>query len=363
MMLVIRRLLFLSTLLLFSACGNSDYDEAKQLYERSRESDSSVTAEFADPLGRAIELLEGFLSRNHEDPAATLLLWRCYSRTGNPRATAMRESMLTMPEAMRDIMPREIRREHDDYMRAQMVDLLGGMAAPSETKFFVGLMENDPATGVQQASVKVLAQLRNQQALSPLLKKLTNGNDLVRASVARALAAYPRAEVAEALQLRMADNRENPEVRGNAGLALAEIGGLNPGLWHDLLPKFQQLLGDPGKSLSTRLLAAMILAKRGNASGHDLALQNADIEDAFTRGLAIVTLGLTGNEKALSAIVAAAQDSNWKLRYQAAEALGDLSDPKGLPALYKAKDDPNEFVRQAARAAIEKIKGKAGPRK
>lgn len=359
----IRRLFVLTTLLLLSACGDSDYDEAKQLYERSRESDPSVTVEFADPLGRAIELLEGFLSRNHEDPAATLLLWRCYSRTGNPRATAMRESMLAMPEAMRGIMPKEIRQERDDYMRAQMVELLGQIAVANETKFFIDLMENDPAPGVQQASVKVLAQLRDHLALQPLLRKLTNGDDAVRAAVARALSAYPRAEVTAALQLRIVDNRENPEVRGNAGTSIAEIGARNPGLWHDIAPQFRQLLADPAKSLSTRLMSAMILAKRGSAAGHDLALKNADIDDEFTRGLAIVTLGLTGDDKALPALVAAAHDGSWKLRWQAAEALGDLNNPKGLPALYKAKDDPNEFVRQAARASIEKIKGKTRPRK
>lgn len=355
----LRRCLPPMILLVLAACSDGPYEEASQLYQRSRQSQPSVTAEFADPLGRAITLLEGFLSRNPDDPRATLLLWRCYSRTGNPRAPAMRASMLAMPEAMCEVLPDEIRAERDDYMRAQMVGLLGELNAIIDTEFLVELIEHDPAAGVQQASIRVLAQLADSEALLPLLKKLQDGDDAVRAAVARALAAFPREEVAEALLGRLSDNRELPEVRGNAGVSLAEIGGVNRGLWHQLMPRIEQMHADQSKSLSARLLAGMVLARRGNARGHDLALQHAGIEDTFTRGLAIVTLGLTGDERALPFIIEASRDSNWKLRLQAAEALGQLKDPKGLPALYKAKDDANELVREAARAAIETIKGTA----
>ncbi|MDZ7268594.1 MAG: HEAT repeat domain-containing protein [candidate division KSB1 bacterium] len=362
----LRRCLLLMLLLALAACSDDPYEEASQLYRQARHFDPSIAAEFADPLGRAITLLEGFLSRNPDDPRATLLLWRCYSRTGNPRAPAMRASMLAMPEAMCEVLPGEIRAERDDYMRAQMVGLLGELNAMVDTEFLVELIEHDPAPGVQQAGIKVLAQLADGAALPPLLRKLHDGEEIVRAVAARALTAFPREEVVEALLGRLADNREVPEVRAQAALSLAEIGGVNRGLWHQIMPQLRQMLTEPSKSLSTRLLAGMVLARRGNAEGRELALQHANIEDPFTRGLAISTLGLTGEEQALPFIVAASRDDNWRLRLQAVEALGQLKDPRGLPALYKAKDDANELVREAARAAIERIKsstagGKATP--
>jgi HEAT repeat protein len=101
------------------------------------------------------------------------------------------------------------------------------------------------------------------------------------------------------------------------------------------------------------------LAALGRDSGYELAMANANNDDAYLRGLAIITLGYIGNYQALPYLTEALQYGNKALRLQAAEALGRLGDAKALPSLYKALDDPSDAVREAANQSINKIKAQS----
>lgn len=346
----------LCSCLLSSGCGNSDYDQAAALYQKSRSGRAQAQEEFYEPISQAIQLLEGFLARNHDDPRGTLLLWRCYLRAGNPRAQAMHESMLRNAEALRRVLPGEIENDGDPYMRERMVRLLGEIAGAQEVKPLIAILEDDPHPLVQQATAQVLAQLRDARAVGPLLTKAREGDAATRAAVCRALAAFPQMPVVEALFRLVVDSTEAAEVRENAGFSLAEMAMLQASVRKELLPKLEGIVSRPAAPFATQLLAALMLAILGDDGGYQVAFAHASSNDIFLRGLAVMALGYIGSPQTVHLVAAALEHDNPKLRQQAAEALGNIGDMRGLPSLYRAIDDPVEAVRRAAQQSIDKIR-------
>ena len=339
-----------------TACGNSEYKQAESLYQKARNGKPASPREYSEPLSQAIQLLEGFLARNHDDAHGTLLLWRCYLRAGNPRAQAMHESMLRNPHAVRRVLPGEIEDDGDPYMRERMVQLLGEIATAKEVNALVDILADDPHPLVQQSAAQVLAQLRDERALAPLLEKARDGDALTRAAACRALAAFPQPLVGETLFQFMQDSTEAAEVRESAVFSLAEIARLQSNIRRELLPKLEKILARPAAPFATQLLAALILAILGNDSGYQAAFAHVSSNDVFLRGLAVSTLGYIGSPHVVHLIAAALEQDNPKLRQQAAEALGNIGDMRGLPSLYRAMNDPFEAVRLAAQKAIDKIR-------
>lgn len=347
---------------LLCACGKNEYERARDFYSGSRTTMPSEQAGFSEPLGQATALLEDFLSHNHEDPRGMLLLWRCYLRTGNPRALAMHESMIRNAESMRKVIFDEIEEEDDPYMRARMVNLFSEIATTNDVESFIEILEDDAHPAVQEAAVLVLARLRDDRAVAPLLEQLHDEDANVRSFVCRALAAFPHPHVIETLLAALVNNEEANEVRANAGFALAEMALLKTDLHVAILQKLRLPWETPNTPLTTQILVAFVFAKLGIDSGKQLAMQQAHAADAFVRGLAVTILGEIGSEEAVPLIAPAMMSDNAKLRLQAAEALGNLGDAKGLPSLYQAVNDPVESVREAAQNAIERIRRKTSPR-
>lgn len=355
-------LLLILVLVFFLACGSDDYEKARAFYTGSRTNVPTEQQGYSEPLSQATALLENFLSHNHEHPRAMLLLWRCYLRTGNPRAVAMHESMLRNAENMRKVIPDEVAEEDDVYMRERIVQLFGEIATNAEVDDVVDILEEDSQPTVQEAAAQILARLRDARGLTPLLEKLSAPEPNVRAFVCRALAAFPEPHVVERLVQVLLNDHEAEEVRANAGLALAEIAQLHVELRNTLVEKLRLPFNSAATPIATQVLAAMVLAQLGIDTGKQLAEAQAQSPDNFIRGLALTVLGYVGTEEAVPLIAPAMLSDNPKLRLQAAEALGNLNDAKGLPSLYQAVDDPVESVRQAAQKSIEKIRRKTAPR-
>lgn len=354
-MKVIKISLLLAGMLLCSAC-DGDLQKAKTLYRQAQTVELETTALLADPLGEAIVTLENYLARNPDNATATLLLWRCYVQTGHPRAQAMSDKMLQMPQKMRLIFPREIRREADDSKREQMVYLFGKVATVHEAGALISILERDQSTNVQRAAAEVLAQINAPAAVPSLLRKLPTTQPAVRLYACRALSSFPQPQVTTALISRVVDNQETPEVRQQAAQSLAEICRQDFSEREALMRQLRQLLEDEAGPTLTRLLVASTLAALGQTLGYDLAMACAASADPFMRSVAIITLGYIGDKQALPYLTDALEYGNKALRLQAAEALGRLGHQKGLPSLYKALDDPSDAVRAAANQAIVKIK-------
>ncbi len=354
--LCVRLGLLCLSVLLAAGCSDSEYHRAEDLYGQSRNGRQPAAQEYSEPISQAIQLLEGFLARNHDEPRGTLLLWRCYLRAGNPRAQAMHESMLRNAGPMRRVLPDEIEDDGDPYMRERMVQLLGEVATVKEVHALIGILEDDPHLLVQQAAAQVLAQLRDEHAIKPLLNKARDGEALARVAACRALAAFPQPPVTQALFDLMVDSTEAAEVRESAGFSLAEIAALQSSIRHELLPKLEKILSRHSAPFATQLLAALILAILGNDSGYHLAFAHVSSNDSFVRGLAVSTLGYVGSPQTVHLVAGTLAHDSAKLRQQAAEALGNIGDMRGLPSLYRAMDDPVEAVRLAAQKAIDKIR-------
>jgi len=354
-MKLIKNFLLFSGLLCCCA-GDSDFRQAKELYRQSQTLEISSAAALRDPLGEAIQILENYLARNPDHPAATLLLWRCYLQTGHPRAQALRDNMQRMPEKMRRVFPREIRREPDAGWREQMVYLFGAIATMQEADALINILEKDGSTNVQRAAAEVLAQINARKAVPFLLRKLPTTQPAVRLYACRALSSFPEPQVTTALMARVVDNQEAPEVRQQAAQSLAQICRQEFNERDALLQQLRQLLEDEAGPTLTRLLVASTLAALGQTLGYDLAMTCAASTDPFMRGVAIITLGYIGDHHALTYLTDALEYGNKALRLQAAEALGRLGLAKALPSLYKAMKDPSEAVRAAANQAIAKIK-------
>lgn len=348
--------LFLANIFIMLLCGcGNDLRRAEELYLQSQTATLEASNTLDDPLGEAIGILESHLSRNHDDPAGTLLLWRCYLRAGHPRAQAMHENMRRMPEPMHKILPDEIRREPDAQMRERMVYLLGEIATTQQIKALIKILENDREINVQRAAAEMLARIGDERAVSPLLGRLLAEQSAVRHYACRALASFPLPEVIDALFSCLQNPSEAADVRYQAAQSLAAIGKAAFYGKVDLMQRLERLQQEDGP-VHTRLLAAYALAALGQNSGLDLAMTHARSEDVYLRGLAIIVLGHIGDKKALPFLTEALLHGNKVLRLQAAEALGRLGDVKALPSLHKALDDPHDAVRDAARQSINKIK-------
>jgi len=354
-MKLIKNFLLVSGLFFCFACDD-DFRRAKELYRQSQASPIETADTLSDPLGEAIPILENYLARNPDHPGATLLLWRCYLQTGHPRAQAMRDNMQRMPEKMRHVFPREIRREPDAGRREQMVHLFGEIATTQEADALINILEKDGSTNVQRAAAEVLAQINARKAVPFLLRKLPTTQPAVRLYACRALSSFPEPQVTTALIARVVDNQEAPEVRQQAAQSLAQICRQEFNERDALLQQLRQLLEDEAGPPLTRLLVASTLAALGQTLGYDLAMTCAASADPFMRSVAIITLGYIGDKQALPHLTDALEFGNKALRLQAAEALGRLGHQKALPSLYKALNDPSDAVRAAANQSISKIK-------
>jgi hypothetical protein len=354
-MMTSKLFLLLAVLPLWCAC-DSDLRKAEALYQRAQNIHHEEAATTTDPLGEAIQLLEGYLSRHHDDPAGTLLLWRCYLQAGHPRAQAMAENMRRMSDRVRKVFSGEVRRERDDEMRARMVYLFGELDSTLEVKPLIRILERDQSINVQRAAAEVLAQRGASEAIPLLLQKLGAEQPAARYYACSALACFPQPQIVTALLARLEDGNEAQDVRHQAAHALALMGQHKFAGRNNLLQQLERLLENRAEPSDTRLLAAYALAALGQSRGHDLAMAYAKSEDAYLRGLAIITLGYIGDNQALPYLADALLYGNKALRQQAAEALGRLGDAKALPTLYKALDDPSDAVREAANQSINRIK-------
>jgi HEAT repeat protein len=357
-MKTIKRILWLAGLPLLFACGG-DLRKAEELYQRAQNIHRDEIVTRTDPLGEAIQILEGHLSRNHDDPAGTLLLWRCYLLAGHPRAQALEENMRHMPEQVRKVFFGEARRERDEGIRARMVYLFGGLDTTREVAPLIKILQRDRSLNVQRAAAEMIAQRRAGAAIPVLLQKLVAEQPAARTYACRALACFPQPQVAAELLARLEDGTEEPEVRYQAAQALALMGEKGFAGKDRLVQQLASLLQNRTQSENTRLLAASALAALGQSCGRELAMAHAKTSDPYRRWLAIITLGYLGDNQALPYLTEALLYGNKALRLQAAETLGRLGDAKALPSLYKALDDPSDAVREAANQSIIRIKARS----
>lgn len=157
--------------------------------------------------------------------------------------------------------------------------------------------------------------------------------------------------VRTALEQVLSDH--DPEVRRLACYALGEIGTSNPEI-------FMPVLKEPG--LSVQLAAAYAVMKIDPSSRQAQEV----LQQAMQRGEGGVIVAVTAQGPqaawAMSTLIQLLRDPRPGIRRLAAEGLGEIGPAakNALPALEKATRDPDDRVRDAARAAVERLAASSG---
>jgi HEAT repeat protein len=84
--------------------------------------------------------------------------------------------------------------------------------------------------------------------------------------------------------------------------------------------------------------------------------------DPIARWTSVEALGRIGDSRAIDPLISRlANDSHADVRWHAADSLGTLGDGRAVPALTAALKDSDSWVRDFAKASLEKIRAKMGP--
>ena len=140
--------------------------------------------------------------------------------------------------------------------------------------------------------------------------------------------------------------------RGNAALDLGKIGD------ESAVPSLIKALKDKKDSV-LQWEAAEALGRIGDRRAIPALVEALTYQSKSVQREAAMALGKMGSNAGLSHILWILQhDEDWWDRRDAADILGNIGDKSVMPYLKKALKDKNKEVREAAKKAIEKIKGR-----
>lgn len=113
-------------------------------------------------------------------------------------------------------------------------------------------------------------------------------------------------------------------------------------------------LFDPEKAVRAEAMHGLVAVGRPAVPACIALLTDSDWR---VRYRAAEALGLLGDGEAYAPLVAALDDEKDHVRYMAAKGLGLLGDPRGVGLLGRMRDDENEFVRRSAARSLGTIGG------
>lgn len=255
----------------------------------------------------------------------------------------------------------------DPEFRAAVIEALGNSgSAGLKEKIIRRLSDGNPL--VRLSGVRILARLRDPEAIPFLQELLSDEDDEVRAHAYSSVGAIaPGVIPPEALEQGISD--EVPLVRSAAVRCLAASGGkaargiLTP-LLADPDPQIQLTvievlgkIGDPDsiaplgelfKKGDRRIQLAVIRALgsiRSRASSRFLTdvLKDADQE---MKRVILESLGNIRERSAIPGIIVALGDHDWRVRISALWALGKIGDRTGISHLITMLNDPEDIIRK-----------------
>ncbi|MCK9306013.1 MAG: HEAT repeat domain-containing protein [Methanoculleus sp.] len=113
-------------------------------------------------------------------------------------------------------------------------------------------------------------------------------------------------------------------------------------------------LSDPDKAVRAEAACGLAAIGKPAVSACIALLQNSDWK---VRYRAAEVLGQIGDGEAYAALTAALDDGKDHVRYMAAKGLGLLGDPRAVTHLGVMQRDENEFVRRSAASSLGRIGG------
>ena len=207
----------------------------------------------------------------------------------------------------------------DRYTRKRATYSLGQLKDEQAVKPLVKAL-GDPDSYVQEAGIHAL-QLRGAAAVEPLLQALASENQNQQKNAAQVLGWLgERVAVEPLLQMLRSDSTEVLEAVAEA---LGRIGDTRA------VAPLKRALKDPNPGLRRVILEA--LGQLGDARSLDLFIQALQSRNKSLQRTAAEALGRIGDARAVEPLIEALR--LWSVREVAAKALGQLGDARALEAL------------------------------
>jgi HEAT repeat protein/energy-coupling factor transporter ATP-binding protein EcfA2 len=208
-----------------------------------------------------------------------------------------------------------------------------------------GLQHED--SSVRTAAAWALGEIKDSQALKPLVYALNDQNPGVRNGAAFALGKIKDSQAVKLLIYAL--NDQNIAVRKGVTFALGEIKDSQA-----VAPLIHAL---HDRDSSVRRLAAEALGKIKDSQAVAPLLQALHDQDSWVlRSLAAEALGTIKDSQAVASLIHTLHDRDSSVRRLAAEALGIIKDNQAVAPLIHALHDRDSSVRSRAARALGKIK-------
>lgn len=328
-------------------CGKSEYEQAREIYQRTAFQNKYKNKDATD-LTDAISKLENFLKHDPENFDAKILLYKCYIKTDNPESQHLYDHLLNKKANLLNTLLHHFD-DRDEVVRQHIVTLIGDLKDKEAALPLITILEQDEYQNVQRAAAEALGKLKDKRAVPSLLKKLDSPHPLVRHYAVSVLKNFNDDLIIQKLLGVLSRPDEAIDIRHQAALSL---GAINNKLAEPELVKIFQAPDQPPES---KLLAAIVLGMLGNPIGFDFAMNHVTSDQPYSAGLALTALGYSKNPKALPVLLEYLSYGNKAQRAIAAEALGNLGDARAIPALKQAISDPIPGVAEAAQQALNKL--------
>ncbi|HEY7982857.1 MAG TPA: HEAT repeat domain-containing protein, partial [Ktedonobacterales bacterium] len=227
-------------------------------------------------------------------------------------------------------------------VRAQAIELLGGIATPASLDGLVALLPETDAVlrGAVDRAFAALGAL----ALPRLQRALGSEDERLRL---RALEALGQGSERGISAVVAATASEVPQDRETAARALGALKALEG------VPALAALLDDRAEAV--RLAAAEALGYVRARAATTALIAHAGTAQVTQRAAIAAALGATQDAAALDTLLALLGDTAPPVRRAAAEALGKLGSEQAVRQLRERLDDPDAWVRAAAATALRRL--------
>lgn len=325
--------------------ASSDVDTLSPLLEFLRGPDSDLRMQAALALGdqRDIRAISALIAALDDDDIN--VRYHAIEALGKMQATEAVDALIEVAET------------RDFFLAFPALEALASIGDAQIAPLIVPFLEDDL---LREPAAKLLGQLGNEQAVSPLVRLLnTSGAPAELVAVALTtlydrfesefgegeyIADLARGEIAPAGFQNLLDVLEAPDTQHLRPVALV-LGWMRGGGVRRALTR---MLGRP--EVREEILEALVRHGSGTVK---LLIEQLDAEDVEVRRAAVIALGRIGDATATMPLVKMLHDDSQAV--DAAIALGQIGDQKALDGLITVLGSQNSVLRQAAVAAVNSL--------
>jgi HEAT repeat protein len=236
----------------------------------------------------------------------------------------------------------------DEDVRRISVRGLSQLGSANVAEDLLGLLE-DPSVPFRVDVCRTLARIGGEAGHRALSRLIEDPAARLREEVCILLREQPDPALVGPLLARLADPKERSEVRFKAVEALSAA--RDPAA----LPALIAALHDADGAVRSTAAWCLGVFKAPEAFDPLVTYLFADIDGEYAHAGAAISLGLSGDPRALTPLTKALDDEREAVRQWAAEGLGHLKLAQAVPPLVLALEDVSEAVRESAARALGRL--------